>query len=145
MKDINSKIIDGQELFFLNFEEWNNYVEKEQIKQSAIYPKLKKDIHLMQSYQELQLTIGHIRKLKIPYMLLYVNSKWQRISIEHREYKFCKWSGLVGLPNSIDTYIGIPKEFNAFELMKEAKEIETKNCPKCENTFIDFVIWTEKI
>jgi hypothetical protein len=152
MKNIYTKSIEevnGQDLFFLNFEEWNNFLLTEEFKnfklKNIFHKKIKRDLDLMCFYPELQLTIGFVRDDKyLPYMLIKLNSFWQRISIEKRTCMNCKWEGLVGLTNVMDIYIGVPEKNNKIKIIKDARLIEKKGCPNCGNHFEDHVIWVEK-
>jgi len=144
IKNVKSRKINDQELFFLNIEEWNLFIEKTKAKNS-LNDIIKRDLILMQNYRELQLTLGFTRKDNyLPYMLLNVNSLWQRISIEKRNCLSCEWTGLVGLTNRTDIYAGMPQQYNKIELINNAMQIKKKGCPKCGKTFKEHTIWTEK-
>lgn len=146
---INSKIIDEQNLFFLTIKEWNFLLKKKELGEIQINNKFSEliasDLELMRSNQDLQLAIGRIRNdIWLPYMLLNVNSIWQRISIEIRECNNCEWVGFVGLPDVIDIYLGIPIEIDKIQMIKNRKELQQVGCPNCNEKFKDYVIWVDK-
>ncbi len=146
-----SVVVNHQELYLLSIPEWNALLDNGEycnIKMIEVYRnKLDFDVKLSQRYDELVLVLGFIRDENwLPYMLLKIDSGYQRISIENRGCSICNWEGLVGITNIINLYIGVPINMDKFDFIRKASELEKKNCPKCKKDgFKEQVIWVENI
>jgi|GEM_PF-2596505 len=153
MKNLNGisyKEINGQNLYFLNDDEWQKILEEQKLGNIALIDFIVKrlislELPLFNKYPDLHL-VGSINKssdgdLFNHYVLIDFDGEYQRVDIRKVCCNNCLWKGVIGNPNVSDIYFGISTNKKPFELMREARRFETKKCPKCDTEFNQPAIW----
>lgn len=148
LNNIEAKIIDYQELYFLSKENWEHLIIDAGNPKSILNKRTakiisNKELPIISKHEELKLVGGFagIQKYFFPYVLLEFDNEYQRIHLHNLRCSNCDWEGMVGNPKDPDLYIGIPKNVDKFKVMKQADKFERKPCPKCKTPFTSTVIW----
>lgn len=84
--------------------------------------------------------IGKEKYFFLPMLFYKKCSEWIRVRIETTKCSACSWQGNIANPTLPDLYEVLD---NKFELMKNAMQIETVPCPKCNKMLKRHAIWVE--
>lgn len=124
--------IDGQEILFINKEDWltlrlHPFIDDMPL---AIVDLLWPTLDFVQNYPELHLGLGFISIFKkwMPYIFIEIQSNFQRVHLETLKCSYCGWQGKTANPMVIDPYIGDGINQNHF--------IENENCSEISCAFL---------
>ncbi|AFC22797.1 hypothetical protein [Saprospira grandis] len=121
------KEVDNQELFIIKKTFLAQVVENAEFYLDEFSPLLRRifvfDLTEYGSILNLDFAFAKLGNIWMPYNLVEVNGKLQRIYLENISCSHCGWEGLIGNPSVLDAYIGAKN----YEIPKSEKP-----CPSCK-------------
>ncbi|WBM74656.1 hypothetical protein [Saprospira grandis] len=121
------KEVDNQELFIIKKTFLAQVVENSEFYLDEFNPLLRRifvsKIIEYGSILNLDFAFAKLGNRWMPYNLVEVNGKLQRIYLENISCSHCGWEGLIGNPSVLDAYIGAKN----YEIPKSEKP-----CPSCK-------------
>jgi ribosomal protein L37E len=142
------KNIDGQDLYFVDFSQWNEIVKKSELGEETVDLLFKKEasklVHYSHIYPELSVGVGKTRmKWLTPYLILSLNGKSQRVAPEHIKCGRCDSELFIANPYVFEIYLGVPDELDKFSIMRKADQFPKVVCPSCGYKLDRPAIWVK--
>ncbi len=150
---VKKELVDGQELYFLSAEAWQEVFDSGQFQNKdlpkRLIDKIKKvELPLSTKHRELVITLGFFgaNREVFSYPLLRGENRYQRIYLEGVKCSNCQWIGRAGNPLVSEVYWGISNDNPSNLLMASARKKFPKiNCPNCSSPFDRFFIWAGSV
>lgn len=144
----NSKIIDGQKLYFLTENDWveiitNPSIDGVQLSKSTLTRLEKIDLPVSKRYSEIK-TVGGFGGYKpffLVYTLLLIQDIYYRVRINLANCSNCHWKGYVADPNDPEIYFGVPNDVQRQSLMRRTHHLMSESCPNCNSRISRKGIW----
>lgn len=143
---MNTRIIDGQRIYFPDHLEMDNIFISRSFKGFGLGERSldlikKRDYHISKDYEDIVLGLGFVTKFCLIYTFVKIKDNYHRVSLENRTCECCNSKLMIANPIVLANYFGVK---NDFEVMRKARDIDQVKCPNCLEVIIKNAIWAIK-
>lgn len=151
--NINMHIIDGEIVYMLSTEVWNNIKKVSDCQgyltitlPDYLCEILEKKIEFARKNIGFSTIIydGLYRGTKVSFLtdtVYYFDGQWNRVAIENTLCNHCRWRGLIANP-TIPGLFDLVK--NRDEALQKAASLSQVGCPQCKRFLSNYAIWTSR-